>query len=672
MRKNIIFILVLCLCGLLSSCDHEHTYSDNWSYDDNNHWHKATCEHLEEKVDFDVHEWVKDEKIDPNCETTGQQTYKCLCGATKSEAISSLGHNWIEADYENPKTCDRCGATEGEPLTKPDLSETFILLTEFNTPVAYASPVKEKWEYQASVQNDIVYFYVIQHFGSDVENGEIIDLTLNHILIETGIGDFVLCSNGAYEVKNNANIDSVEYLVKNDDINQTEYYLKVKLLNHLNADLAVNFYSFDSKNQNSYGYSDVCFYVDEICYHTHFIEKLYIGDEIKFKPETLYETDEYNQSPIPEKWGYAMQSTKEGLYIYVYQEVDKVVYGNGQDWSATHIEFSIFHHSFGVGATLGYVAETYVGVWPNKTYYINNSNNVLAVDLKSTEVTGNRIEYRIFIRFNNNLENPKDGPYAFVKVRTFDPKDNNQPYSNEDVVEYRDNRFVHTIEGDSLFVYEKVTKIDNPYETSYLDSRIQKWNNENFQNTENMTLFIGDSFFESDNWWVNFYNDYQNKACFTSAIGGTKVTQWLNWLPSLVDPFAAKVENIVIHLGYNDVNSTGITAVQLEMHLEDLFARLHSSYPEANIYYFGIGTSYWFQYSNNTRAKETDNLTKAFAETCDYVTFIDMDLCYQAYMDETGGTLESFFKDGTHPKNENYKYLIAALEEAGCVISYKN
>ena len=40
-------------------------------------------------------------------------------------------------------------------------------------------------------------------------------------------------------------------------------------------------------------------------------------------------------------------------------------------------------------------------------------------------------------------------------------------------------------------------------------------------------------------------------------------------------------------------------------------------------------------------------------------------------MTETGGTLESFFKDGTHPKNENYKYIIRALEEAGCVIENK-
>ena len=187
-----------------------------------------------------------------------------------------------------------------------------------------------------------------------------------------------------------------------------------------------------------------------------------------------------------------------------------------------------------------------------------------------------------------------------------------------------------------------------------------------------MTLFIGDSFFEDDNWWVNFYNDYQGKACFTSAIGGTKVTQWLNWISSLVEPFAGNMKNLVIHLGYNDVNASKISATQLEKYLERLFDLLHNAYPEANIYYFGIGTSYWFKTSQNTRAKETDDLTKSYAETCDYLTYIDMDEeVYNKYISETGKTLESFFKDGTHPKNENYSYIMNALEKAGCVIANK-
>lgn len=32
----------------------------------------------------------------------------------------ALGHNWVDATYDAPKTCSRCGKTEGEPLEKDD------------------------------------------------------------------------------------------------------------------------------------------------------------------------------------------------------------------------------------------------------------------------------------------------------------------------------------------------------------------------------------------------------------------------------------------------------------------------------------------------------------------------------------------------------------------------
>ena len=638
-----------------------------------------------------------DKKEASSCDTAGKEYYKCLCGASKMVEVAavghdwneadcyspktcdicgetqgnSLGHEWVDATYDAPKTCDRCGETEGEALPTPEFLELFPDLSSFKTPQVYASPVVNRWEYQATVKGNEVYFYVIQRFNNDVAYSEVMDLSLNHVLITSEIGNFVLCSNGAFDMENEVDIVNAEYVVKVNNEGHTEYYFKVTLANELEEDLAINMYSYDSNNKVNYGYSDVTTYFNNVFYHTHMNEKLYVGDKIKFKSETLYLTDDAYQSPSPEKWGYHMQAAREGLYIYVYQNVNQVVNLEGQNWTATHVEFSIYHHSFGYGANFNRIEETYIAVWPNKSYYINDNTNVYSFDLDSTVVTNNRVEYRIFIRFNNNLDNPQDGPYAFVKVRNFDPTDNSSPYSENDVVEYRDNRFVHTIKGDSVFVYEKIKHLDNPYENDYLTSRLNTWKQMNLANSENLTLFIGDSFFENDNWWVNFYNDYQNKACFTSAIGGTKVTQWLNWIPSLVAPFAGNLENIVIHLGYNDVNSTQITPLQLEFLLEELFARLHTAYPEANIYYLSIGTSYWFEYSGNTRARSTDTLTKQFASTCSYVTFVDIDACYQEYMDETGGTLESFFKDGTHPKNENYKYIIAALEEAGCVIADK-
>ncbi len=51
------------------------------------------------------HEWKE-----PDC-TTPKTCSKC--GKTEGEP---LGHKWTEADCTTPKTCSVCGATEGEPL----------------------------------------------------------------------------------------------------------------------------------------------------------------------------------------------------------------------------------------------------------------------------------------------------------------------------------------------------------------------------------------------------------------------------------------------------------------------------------------------------------------------------------------------------------------------------
>ena len=48
--------------------------------------------------------------VDATCETPKTCS---LCNITEGEA---LGHKWIEATTEAPKTCTTCGATEGEAL----------------------------------------------------------------------------------------------------------------------------------------------------------------------------------------------------------------------------------------------------------------------------------------------------------------------------------------------------------------------------------------------------------------------------------------------------------------------------------------------------------------------------------------------------------------------------
>lgn len=78
----------------------------------------AQCEHINTTVD---------KAVAPTCTAMGLTEGKhCSdCGEVITEQISvpSLGHDWLDATYDDPKTCDRCGLTEGEKLPAVDSSE---------------------------------------------------------------------------------------------------------------------------------------------------------------------------------------------------------------------------------------------------------------------------------------------------------------------------------------------------------------------------------------------------------------------------------------------------------------------------------------------------------------------------------------------------------------------
>ena len=98
----------------LASC-HEHTFASEWSKDDENHWHAATCEHTEEVSDKSAHTFNDGEiTTQPTYAEDGIKTFTCtVCGYTKTESInkktfsgSIKGHTFVgidvqEKDYEN-------------------------------------------------------------------------------------------------------------------------------------------------------------------------------------------------------------------------------------------------------------------------------------------------------------------------------------------------------------------------------------------------------------------------------------------------------------------------------------------------------------------------------------------------------------------------------------------
>ena len=67
----------------LAACKHEHTYSEDWSHDEINHWHEATCKHTGEKGDVALHTLT-----DGVCTVCGY-TYMSVADY-KSYALNSL------------------------------------------------------------------------------------------------------------------------------------------------------------------------------------------------------------------------------------------------------------------------------------------------------------------------------------------------------------------------------------------------------------------------------------------------------------------------------------------------------------------------------------------------------------------------------------------------------
>ena len=85
MRKSAIVLLIVLSIFAFASCkqepEHEHTFSEEWTSDETNHWHVATCEHTDEVADKAEHTW--DAGTDDG---NGKIIYKCTaCEKTKTE-----------------------------------------------------------------------------------------------------------------------------------------------------------------------------------------------------------------------------------------------------------------------------------------------------------------------------------------------------------------------------------------------------------------------------------------------------------------------------------------------------------------------------------------------------------------------------------------------------------
>ena len=77
-----------------TSITHEHTFATEWSKNETEHWHEATCEHKSETKDKAKHTWDEGKVTTPaTTDQEGVKTFTCtVCKQTKTEKIDKLPH----------------------------------------------------------------------------------------------------------------------------------------------------------------------------------------------------------------------------------------------------------------------------------------------------------------------------------------------------------------------------------------------------------------------------------------------------------------------------------------------------------------------------------------------------------------------------------------------------
>lgn len=128
MKKSLCLLLCLCILGTTAACatQHEHTFAESWNYDEENHWHVATCEHTDEKSAVGAHADEDGNDICDVCgyiadhihayETTwsqGEKTHWHAASCGHSVKKDEADHN----DDNNDGACDVCGYTAGHEHT---------------------------------------------------------------------------------------------------------------------------------------------------------------------------------------------------------------------------------------------------------------------------------------------------------------------------------------------------------------------------------------------------------------------------------------------------------------------------------------------------------------------------------------------------------------------------
>ena len=162
-------VLSIALVACNKSVPHEHTFSNEWEYDEEYHWHEATCEHKDEKKDMARHTFEIDETVAPTTDSEGYTIYKCsVCEYIKhgdyvdpidpyNGRINSKDFKVINLSYERTNANDPRYFDDAKPLATYLKADTYKFYYLDNVDEVYYLPLSTYVDlYKGDFKDEVV------------------------------------------------------------------------------------------------------------------------------------------------------------------------------------------------------------------------------------------------------------------------------------------------------------------------------------------------------------------------------------------------------------------------------------------------------------------------------------------------------------------------------------
>lgn len=187
MKKILTAICLILLCALfIVSCDSSSSYEDNNNYDSQTNFNTSASSTTSSN---NYNDSYNDNYVSPTPDEIEEFASETSSPSPEPtpDSTDCLSHNWVSATCTKPKTCSKCGATEGEPKghnyksygdykcgcgeVDPKVTET---LAKCSLELPNLPQEVKRYGYNNSLQSSVSVTKIVptfKYYGSNDKNG---------------------------------------------------------------------------------------------------------------------------------------------------------------------------------------------------------------------------------------------------------------------------------------------------------------------------------------------------------------------------------------------------------------------------------------------------------------------------------------------------------------------